>query len=65
MDDDQKADRELGNTLSRMRGTRHDATKDLYFETDPETAAIRYPFDPRSMEILGADNWKARFGSED
>jgi hypothetical protein len=58
-------DRELGKTLARMRGDRADATKDLYFETDPETAALRYPFDKRSMEILGADKWRQLFSSDE
>ena len=65
MTDDQKADKELGQILSRSRGDRYDATKDLYFEMDPEMAAIRYPFDPRSIQILGTDKWEARFGSDD
>ena len=65
MNDDQQADKELGHTLKRMRGDRMDATKDLYFETDPQTAALRYRYDPRSMEILGAAKWQELFGSED
>jgi len=65
MDEDQKADKELGQTLSRSRGDRYDATKDLYFQTDPETAALRYRFDPRSMEILGPEKWQELFGSDD
>lgn len=65
MEDDQKLDRELGRTLSRMAGNRYDAAKDLYFETDPHTAAIRYPFDPRSIQVLGATEWEARFGGDD
>jgi hypothetical protein len=65
MNDDQQADKELGYTLKRMRGDRMDATKDLYFETDPQTAALRYRYDPRSMEILGAAKWQELFGSED
>lgn len=65
MEDDQKLDRELGRALSEMAGNRYDATKDLYFETDPQTAAIRYPFDPRSIQVLGATAWEARFSSDD
>ena len=65
MSEEETADRELGRMLSRSRGDRYDATKDLYFERDPETAAIRFPFDPRSIEILGLEEWQRRFSSED
>lgn len=65
MDEEQKADRELGDTMKRIRGDRMDATKDLYFETDPQTAALRYRYDPRSIQILGPDKWKELFGSDD
>lgn len=65
MENEKQLDTELGQALGRMRGTRFDATKDLYFETDPQTAAIRYPYDPRSMQILGWDRWHARFGETD
>jgi hypothetical protein len=65
MNEDQVADKELGDTLKRMRGDRMDATKDLYFETDPQTAALRYRYDPRSMQILGPEKWKELFGSDD
>jgi hypothetical protein len=58
-------DRELGKILSRSRGNRYDATKDLYFEKDPETAALHYPFDKRSIEILGADKWRQLFSSDE
>lgn len=65
MNDDQQADKELGDMLKRSRGDRYDATKDLYFQTDPQTAALRYRYDPRSMEILGPDKWQELFGSTD
>jgi hypothetical protein len=58
-------DRELGKILSRSRGDRYDATKDLYFEKNPETAALRYPFDKRSIEILGVEKWRQLVGSDE
>jgi hypothetical protein len=53
-----KEDAELGKTMGRIFGDRALATKDLYFETDPQTAALRYPFDKRSIEILGLEKWR-------
>jgi hypothetical protein len=64
MTEEEKADRELGRKLSASRGDRYDATKDLYFELDPQTAARRYLFDKRSVEILGLDEWRKVAGVE-
>jgi hypothetical protein len=60
-----KEERELGKKLSRSRRNRYNATKDLYFETEPETAALRYPFDKRSIEILGLQKWRELFASDE
>lgn len=60
-----KEERELGQTMTRAFGDRVLATKDLYFETDPGTAALRYPFDKRSIGILGAEKWHELFGSRE
>ena len=60
-----KEERELGTTMARHFGDRVLATKDLYFETEPETAALRYPFDKRSIEILGVEKWQELFSSKD
>ena len=60
-----KEELELGKTMARHFGNRVLATKDYYFETDPETAALRYPFDNRSIEILGLEKWRELFASEE
>jgi hypothetical protein len=60
-----KEDARIGRLLSEARSDRYLATKDLFFETEPEEAALRYPFDKRSIEILGLEKWQELFGSED
>jgi hypothetical protein len=58
-------DKELGDKVMGMWHDRAQAGKDHYFATDPETAALRYRYDPRSMQILGTDKWQELFGSDD
>lgn len=65
MENEKELDRELGKKLRRSRLDRHIARKDHLFETDPETAVMRYRYDKRTMDILGPDEWKRRFGSDD
>lgn len=64
-DKDMDEDKELGDKVRGMWHDRAQATKDLYFESDPDTAALRYPYDSRSMQILGTEKWQELFGSDD
>lgn len=65
MDNDKELDKELGKKIMGAWHDRAQASKDHLFETDPEKAVNMYRFDPRSMEILGLDEWLRRFGSDD
>jgi hypothetical protein len=53
-----REDKELGQKLKGLRHDRYENTKNLIFDTDPEKAARMYPFDKRSIEILGIDKWR-------
>jgi len=65
MDKEKELDRELGKMLMRSRYDNLDAAKDELFKTDPEKAVMRYPYDQRTWDILGQDEWIKRFGTED
>jgi hypothetical protein len=62
---EEKEEAQLGKTMGRIFGDRSLATKDLYFKNDPQTAALRYPFDERSIEILGVKEWRRINKSDD
>lgn len=65
MTNEENADKELKKKIMGAWHDRAQASKDHLFETDPERAVNMYRFDPRSMEILGLDEWLRRFGSDD